>query len=261
MLDAAMSTSQAQTPERASHRPLMSCDVRSAQHVGPNSSAGRTNESASSTRWRSGGAPGSVIAPRDDVVRRSRGAELARIEAAAAETGVVRAMGEAVAARVDEAAESEATIRQVGADVIAILDGAGGVAESAMLPAPGGAALDAHRDDLGRFTSDYNRAVRGVTDHDPRRDADHTKRGRRQVDELILANWSSAVIGQKLLAIGAAPLLTERRGFDGLEGPTVRGTSVGWPPCSGKGNSAGTGTRPAHGEGRRNPNFASPARW
>ena len=76
-----------------------------------------------------------------------------------------------------------------------------------------------HRDEQGRFTGDYNRAVRGTGKRDPRRDPERTKRNRRRLDKLSLVGASSAVIARKLLAIGVAPLLTERRGFDGLEGP------------------------------------------
>ena len=168
--------------------------------------------------------------PREDVRRLSGGAGLAFIGAAAAETGVIRAIGDAVAARVAEvsavaaqAAEAEATIQQMADEGIAHLDGVSTPAEADTASPDqgprGGAVLDAHRDDHGRFTGDYNRAARGPAGPDPRRDADHTKRRRRQLAELSLAQWSAGTIGQKLLAIGTAPLLTERRGFDGLEGP------------------------------------------
>ena len=77
----------------------------------------------------------------------------------------------------------------------------------------------AGRDDAGRFTAEYNRAVRGDSEMDPRTRSDDEKRSERRLGTLSLVRASEEVVGQKLLAMGLMPLLTERRGFDGLDGP------------------------------------------
>jgi hypothetical protein len=174
--------------------------------------------------WKEGGlarARGRQPAPREEVVRLSGGAGLAFLAAAAAETGIVAELGAAVEAHVAAAVAAAETRAAVGTEE------AVPVAELPRdPPAPtedeacsATFSVDG-RDALGQFTPSYNRAARGTGARDPRRDSEERKRARRGVQDLRLAGASAAVIGWKILAIGVAPLLTERRGFDGLEGPT-----------------------------------------
>lgn len=78
------------------------------------------------------------------------------------------------------------------------------------------------RDDLGRFTVEFNKQVRAgmqAGDRDPRLDPDAEKRRRRAITSFRILEHSPAIIGYKLLAMGATPLLVDSRGFDGLAGP------------------------------------------
>lgn len=132
--------------------------------------------------------------PREEVTALSGGGALALLAAAAAETGVVEALGRAAVARAEEVSQQQGDVEPAEADAL--------------------------RDDQGRFTADYNRAVRGQGDRDPRRDTDAVKRSRRSLRTLKVLETRPEVVGHKLLAIGISPLITERRGFDGLEGPS-----------------------------------------
>ena len=78
------------------------------------------------------------------------------------------------------------------------------------------------RDDLGRFTAEYNERRRRDTDPgdaDPRWTTDFDKAESRDLATLPILRSKPSTLARKLLAMGATPLLTERRGFDGLEGP------------------------------------------
>lgn len=78
------------------------------------------------------------------------------------------------------------------------------------------------RDDRGRFTAAYNHDVRkdlAPGEPDPRWTSEATKRTQRDVNGMRLLEHSEQVVAEKLLAMGAAPLLTECRGFDGLASP------------------------------------------
>lgn len=177
--------------------------------------------------WKEGGLArprGRQRAPKEDVVRLSGGAGLAFLAAAAAETRVVAELGAAVEAHVAAALAA--------AEARAGVEGAGSIGGDALTeslsPPPAAREEEAvaptlspdGRDARGQFTASYNHAARGTGARDPRRDSEERKRTRRSVEDLRLAGSSAAIIGWKLLAIGAAPLLTERRGFDGLDGPT-----------------------------------------
>jgi hypothetical protein len=135
---------------------------------------------------------------REEVVRLSGGAGLALLAAAAAETGVVRELGSVLL--------EEAT------DVVA-------QAVAAKEDAPAAEASADGRDERGQFTAAYNRVVRGAAPRDPRRDPDAVKRGRRDLATLSMPTSTPDLLGLKFLSMGIAPLVTERRGFDGLEGP------------------------------------------
>ena len=212
--------------------PGMSCEIARERLVAQfGEEKGRISPASLKRIWKEAGLavrPGRHQAAREDVVRLSGGAGLAFIGAAAAETGVMREIGIAVAARIAEvaagAAAAKAAIEEMASrmgDPVDEVAGAGeGVPVSPSPEASAQSVLDGQRDDQGRFTADYNRAARGTTKHDPRRDTDRAKRNRRPLETLGVVDATPELIGQKLLAIGVAPLLTERRGFDGLQGPT-----------------------------------------
>lgn len=79
------------------------------------------------------------------------------------------------------------------------------------------------RDAWGRLTADYNRSVRSDMrepgQQDPRLASDATKRAERDLATLSILQQKPSTVASKLLCTGVIPLLTERRGFDGLSGP------------------------------------------
>lgn len=181
--------------------PSMSCE-EAREHLvrrfGPE--RGAVSDAALKRIWKAAG----LALPRgrppgkkkEAVTHLNGGAAMAMLGAAAAETGVI----DALAHEMVEGAKA-AVSRQEGAP------------ESS--PSPG----REERDDRGRFTGAYNRAVRGEDGTDPRWDSDGMKRQRTDLSTLAASSSSEATLGAKLMAVGATALLTERRGFDGLEGP------------------------------------------
>ena len=91
-------------------------------------------------------------APRQDVDPLSGGGGLALIAAAAVETGIIEELGAAAVAQVELAVARQPEVQSD--------------------------ANDSLRDELGRFTPDYNRAVRGDGPRDPRWDPDSAKQAR-----------------------------------------------------------------------------------
>ena len=89
----------------------------------------------------------------------------------------------------------------------------------------GGAACagdKAGRADDGRFTGVYNAVRREGTapgEADDRWATDAAKASQRALGGLPSLAMKQGTLTAKLLAMGVTPLLTERRGFDGLEGP------------------------------------------
>jgi hypothetical protein len=76
--------------------------------------------------------------------------------------------------------------------------------------------------DKGRFTAAYNGNVRSAIkpgEMDPRRASDATKRDQRLLCKMRTLKLSPENLAAKLMAMGVTPLLSERHGFDGLEGP------------------------------------------
>lgn len=147
--------------------------------------------------WKEGGVAqprGRQPSPKEVVTRLTGGGGLAFLLAAAAETGVMEALGAAVLAQAKEVAGAQSV-------------------------APSPTEAGGH-DELGRFTFEYNQIVRGESARDPRLDTDIAKRARRDLTTLSVLESTPGVIGRKLLAMGLTPLLTERRGLDGLEGPS-----------------------------------------
>ena len=86
-----------------------------------------------------------------------------------------------------------------------------------------GALSDAEgRDDQGRFTATYNERHRqGVPagQADGRWRPDQAKALERNLGSLPTLSQKKATLARKMFAMGVTPLLTERRGFDGLDGP------------------------------------------
>jgi hypothetical protein len=80
----------------------------------------------------------------------------------------------------------------------------------------------ADRDERGRFTASYNARRREEAtpgEVDERWAPDAHKAARRDLSQLRTRKLSLENLASKLFAMGATPLLTERRGFDGLAGP------------------------------------------
>lgn len=124
----------------------------------------------------------------------SGGAGLALVAAADEELGLSRALGEAALESGLQAASQQ------------------GEVESNSLG-------ESERDELGHFTASYNKAWReGVEPGtaDGRWVSDTEKRACRVLKDLSTLDHSPERLGKKLLCMGATPLLTERRGFEGL---------------------------------------------
>ena len=78
------------------------------------------------------------------------------------------------------------------------------------------------RDDDGRFTAAYNKRRRAGTQSgqaDERWSTDAAKAEARDLSLLSVVSTGKPTLVAKMLAMGVTPLLTERRGFDGLDGP------------------------------------------
>jgi len=78
------------------------------------------------------------------------------------------------------------------------------------------------RDEHGHFTADYNACWREGLEPgsaDDRWSSDARKAARRDLSTLQVMGNKTTVLAAKMLAMGLAPLVTERRGFDGLAGP------------------------------------------
>ena len=96
--------------------------------------------------------------------------------------------------------------------------------EFAALCGPFEGALDdsGDRDEGGRFTPAYAarwRAGVATGEPDARWTDDLTKALARNLQTCKVLTLSAPTLARHLLAIGASPLLTERRGLDGLDGP------------------------------------------
>ncbi len=78
------------------------------------------------------------------------------------------------------------------------------------------------RNRRGQFSSEYNQLWRNATppgEPDGRLDSDEVKRTRRVLSVLPTLAHQEKTLASRLLCMGLVPLLTERRGFVGLEGP------------------------------------------
>ena len=202
---------------------------------------GKVSDSTLHRIWKAAGQglrPGAPAGSRTKVERLSCGGGLALLAAAAADTavggematavlaiaalvGATKSSGEAPVARGDASEETTSGREERACDTADASEAATDAIGVVEPETPAGAADG--RDDCGRFTAAYNRAVHGSGGVDPRWQPDAEKRKRRDLTTLSLVKSSQATVAQKLLAIGLVPLLTERRGFDGLDGP-----SGGW---------------------------------
>ena len=153
-----------------------------------------------------------------------------------AEAGVNRASGATGSPRASEQVESfhggallallagaEAEVGAVGRLGTTVLDA--GKRNAEQQRAAGGADVrpdHEDRDGQGRFTGDYNeRRRRGVAagERDDRWRGDAHKAEHRDLGTLATLRSRPENLAGQLLMMGATPLLTERRGFDGLSGP------------------------------------------
>jgi len=78
------------------------------------------------------------------------------------------------------------------------------------------------RDEHGRFVASYNaqwRMEHAPGERDARWASDASKGKTRILADLPVLTHRPETLAQKLLCMGAAALVTERRGFDGLDGP------------------------------------------
>lgn len=86
-------------------------------------------------------------------------------------------------------------------------------------------SFNEHRDRKGRFTAAYNEAWRegipqGVADE--RWGTDLAKSAHVDLSQLQVLALRPETLSNRMLAIGMIPLVTDRRGFDGLDGPRAR---------------------------------------
>jgi len=133
----------------------------------------------------------------EKVERLHGGGGLALLGAAALETGVAVALSKAALKAGRESAENQ-------------------VLSPEATPETEG------RDEDGKFTSEFNQAQRDGYDSgeaDARWEPDEKKRGRRSLEGLQLLDLSETVLSHRMLAMGMVGLVTQRRGFDGLDGP------------------------------------------
>lgn len=126
------------------------------------------------------------------------GAGLALLAAAAAETGTTEALAKAALDTADQVVAAQSV------DVGRLRDELGG------------------RDEQGCFTAEYNAGWRegvaaGVADD--RWSSDARKAAHRDLGTLRTTRTKEPVLAAKMLSMGVAPLLTERRGLAGLAGP------------------------------------------
>ena len=128
------------------------------------------------------------------------GGGLAFVGAASAELNLVERMGSAAAEALQDKARTQPMVEPKPDPLI---------------------KAESLRDERGRLTGAYNRAARGSGPSDPRLAPDSTKRAQHDLSELRTTKTSPVAIGAKFLIMGLAPLITQRRGFAGLSGPSA----------------------------------------
>lgn len=191
-------------------QPQINCERARAALVGQfGEERGALSDASLKRVWKKAGlsrGPGGGPGPKKATeVFHPGGGGLALLQAAALETGVLEGLGSSVLEAATEAVRTQepvASNESLGTDA---------------------------RDERGRFTPEYNRVVRGGSDRDPRLATDAEKRAVRDLSKLSVVQSRPELVSRRLFAMGLMPLLTERRGFDGLEGPSGAWLSVlGW---------------------------------
>jgi hypothetical protein len=179
--------------------PEISSEEAIGQLVSQHGDAGKISRTSLNRIWHAAGLIVPTPVQEELVVEQFHGgAGLALIGAAEAETGAMLSLAEAVQ---DEA---QLTISK----------------QEALNPAH--PAEPAGRDERGRLTAAYNRATRAgleAGESDARWGPDFSKRIERDLGKLQVLEHRPHTVAAKLLAVGLTPLITERRGFDGLDGP------------------------------------------
>ena len=150
--------------------------------------------------WKEAGLLGLPEAPVEEIVVEEfgGGAGLALIGAAEAEIGATQRL-------------AEATLKEARQTVTAQQE-----KEFSFPVEPSG------RDEHGHFTAEYNHSTRADIENgkrDARWTPDSAKREERDLSRLQVLEHSPRIVRQKLMAIGVLSLVTERRGFDGMDGP------------------------------------------
>lgn len=149
--------------------------------------------------WQSAGLQQETLVVEQEVVEEVQGgAGLALISAAADETGAMVALAKAAQA------EALRTVDRL---------------DKMNLKVP---AEPAGRGEGGRLTKEYNESVRAGVERgqpDARWAPDYVKRQLRELGRLQVLEHRIHTVALKLLTIGLIPLITARRGFDGLDGP------------------------------------------
>ena len=165
--------------------------------------AGRISDTSLRRIWSSAGlvyepAPDAAgRMPGEKVVHYNGGGGLALVGAAEAELGTGGLLAAAVQAAGHQRADEQGEVEEVNEP-------------------------EGSRDERGRITSIYNAWWReGVEagQTDGRWCADESKGRHRDLSQIPTLKARPEALGSKLLCMGVMPLLTERRGFVGLEGP------------------------------------------
>ena len=219
MLDRRVPPPQKPVPDPVRHAtcglrmavPAMGCDQARQLLIAKFGEAGDISDSSLKRIWGRAGLVGRAGNPAGvgaETVTYSGGAGIALLAAAEAETGSFAALAEA-------AMESGRRTIETTPDP-----------DEPFEPSLG------PRDDRGRFVPEYNIHYRdGVAEDeaDSRWDGDASKRNRRPLASLQLVKLGPKWVQKRLFAMGAAPLLTERRGFGGLNAPPGAWLGVALP--------------------------------
>jgi hypothetical protein len=189
------------------------CDLRRANRsLGPRDArqqliaqfgaAGEVSEASLRRIWSAAGVgyipePEGTRGGKEEVARYNGGGGLALIGAVECELGVTRKLAVAGLESGRITAENQQTVDYQGIG-------------------------EGERNERGQFTASYNRAWRegvepGESDH--RWDTDSEKRRHRELKQLDTLKNDPEIMHAKMLCMGLIPLITERRGFDGLTGP------------------------------------------
>lgn len=179
-------------------KPGMECEEAREHLVRQHGEAGRISDSSLFRIWQDADLLQEMQVEQEDEQQFHGGAGLALIGAAADETGVMVALAEAARA---EAFNTVDRVAKLNLEIP---------------PEPVG------RDEMGRLTKAYNEAARAGTadgEQDARWGPDYVKRQKRALERLQVLKHQPHTWSMKLFVIGLIPLITGRRGFDGLDGP------------------------------------------